>query len=308
MGRMGWILSAVALGAVLWVLLVVLGGLGGAAAPGQRIAVGDRAYWLSLPPGASSGPLPLLVALHGGGGKPGQFARNSGIAGAALARGFAVALPAGSGRLGRLSWNAGQCCGHAAAAGVDDLGFLDAVIADARSRLGTDAGPVFIAGMSNGSMMAQAYAAARPGALAGVAAVSGTPDLARFAPSAPVPLLILHGTADQNVPFEGGLGRRSRAKTAFHSVRATLDANLALWRPLGVAGPLHRTLPGKGRLRATEDLWTHAGHPALALVTIEGGAHAWPGGRAEARRNGASGIEANRLILDFFTARLAAGG
>lgn len=308
---MGWILSAAALGAVLWFLLVVLGGLGGAPAPGQKIAVAGRVYWLALPPVAVApeGPLPILVALHGGGGKPGQFARNSGLAEAALARGFAVVLPAGSGRLGRLSWNAGHCCGAAARAGVDDLAFLDAVIADARARLGpAGAGPVFLAGMSNGAMMAQAYAAARPGAVAGVAAVSGTPDLARFAPRAAVPLLILHGTADENVPFEGGLGRRSRSKTPFHSVRATLEANLALWHPLGAAGPLHRTLPGKGPLRATEDLWTLAGHPVLSLVTIEGGAHAWPGGRAEARRAGASGIEANRLILDFFAARISAGG
>lgn len=296
---------------LLWALPLVASGQVGAGVPGQKITLAERSYWLNAPASGDTapGPLPVLIALHGGGGNPGQFERNAGLAEAALARGFVVVLPAGTGRLGLLTWNAGHCCGPAAASGVDDVAFLDAVLSDLRTRLGPQSiGPVFLSGMSNGAMMAQAYAAARPDVVSGVGAVSGTPDLDRFAPRGAVPLLLLHGTADDHIPFEGGIGPSSRWTTPFRSVQATIEANLARWRPLGVAGPRHRALPRKGPLRATEDLWTLDGQPVLSLITIEGGAHVWPGGRAEARRGGPSGIDANDLILDFFAARIAAGG
>ena len=43
-----------------------------------------------------------------------------------------VVYPDGSGRLGRrlLRWNAGGCCGYAAAQSVDDVGFTLAVLRD----------------------------------------------------------------------------------------------------------------------------------------------------------------------------------
>ena len=63
----------------------------------------------------------LILALHGGGGDPDQFANASGLARAAMRQGFAVAFPAGSGRRGErlLTWNGGYCCGYAARQGID---------------------------------------------------------------------------------------------------------------------------------------------------------------------------------------------
>ena len=51
-----------------------------------------------------------------------------------------VVYPVGSGRLGRrlLTWNAGGCCGYAAAQSVDDVGFTLALLRDvARNVTGT---------------------------------------------------------------------------------------------------------------------------------------------------------------------------
>jgi len=65
----------------------------------QEIAVGDRLYLLDLP--ARPQGVPVIVALHGGGGSPRQFARSSGLAAPALRAGYAVVWPAGTGRGGR---------------------------------------------------------------------------------------------------------------------------------------------------------------------------------------------------------------
>ncbi len=105
----------------------------------QEVRLGERFYLIDLPARAKGAP--MILALHGGGGDPSQFATASGLGAAGTAKGYAVVFPAGSSRRGGdrlLTWNGGYCCGHAARAGVDDNAFLKAVIADASARFGLD--------------------------------------------------------------------------------------------------------------------------------------------------------------------------
>ncbi|MFN3973587.1 MAG: hypothetical protein ACK4L4_20020, partial [Gemmobacter sp.] len=94
----------------------------------ETIRLGDRWYEIVLPRAPKGAP--QILALHGGGGDPDQFAAASGLGAAATAAGYAVAFPAGSGRRGDrlLTWNGGYCCGYAQRTRVDDIGFLKAVI------------------------------------------------------------------------------------------------------------------------------------------------------------------------------------
>lgn len=86
-------------------------GIGGAGMAGlggyPNGAPGDRYYVIELPAQAANAP--MILALHGGGGNPDQFARNTGVSKPALAQGHAVIYPAGSalGRVGFLTWNGG---------------------------------------------------------------------------------------------------------------------------------------------------------------------------------------------------------
>ena len=118
-----------------------------AAAELREVRLGDRFYLIDLP--RSSGGAPMILALHGGGGDPAQFAAASGLGRAATAKGYAVVFPAGTSRRGKdrgLTWNGGYCCGYAARSGVDDAGFLRAVIADATARFGLQGDRVFLTG------------------------------------------------------------------------------------------------------------------------------------------------------------------
>lgn len=285
--------------AVLSLLVLVL------PAAAETVRLGDRYYEIQLP--ANPRGAPLILALHGGGGDPDQFARTSGFGRAAVQAGYAVAFPAGTGRRGDrlLTWNAGYCCASAARNRVDDLGFLKAVIGDAQARYGLGRA-VYLTGMSNGAMMAETFAAKNPGLVTAVAGVSGTMDTGRTRVGGPVPALILHGTADAMVPYAGGKGDSSLTRTDFASVGSVVQAFLAPWG--GGLALTERRIDRRddGTAVVVAD-YQKRGRVVLRLITVEGGGHNWPGGR-KARgvpaNTGAATqeIDANTEILRFFSA------
>jgi polyhydroxybutyrate depolymerase len=268
----------------------------------ETVRLGDRWYEIELP--ANPRGAPLILALHGGGGDPDQFAQASGLARAATRAGFAVAFPAGTGRRGErlLTWNGGYCCGSAARKGVDDVGFLKAVIKDAADRFGVDGSGVYLTGMSNGSILSETFAAKNPGLVRAVAGVSGTMDTRRTRVQGKVPALIIHGTADSMVPYEGGQGDTSLTRTDFASVASVVQAFLAPWG--GVLAETSRSIDRKddGTSVIVTD-YQKGGRVVLRLMTVEGGAHHWPGGRKARLTEGKTQeIDANTEILRFFAA------
>lgn len=267
----------------------------------ETIRLGDRSYRIELP--ANPKGAPLILALHGGGGDPDQFASASGLGRAATRAGFAVVFPAGTGRRGDrlLTWNGGYCCGSAARRGVDDLAFLTDVIRDAATRFGVDGTGVYLAGMSNGAIMAETFAARNPGLVRAVAGVAGTMDTQRTRVKGQVPALIIHGTADSMVPYEGGQGDTSITRTDFASVASVVQAFLAPW---GTVTKASRTIDRKDDgTSVTVTDYASGSAVVLRLITIEGGAHHWPGGRKARLSEGKTQeIDANAEILRFFKA------
>ena len=109
----------------------------------------DRSYLLYKPSGLPPAA-PLVVVLHGFGAGP-EFSvgRLAGIP--ADSEKFVVAYPAGIGA----SWNAGTaCCGPASNQQIDDVGFIAQVVRDIGAKVPIDNRRVYVAGMSNGGMMA----------------------------------------------------------------------------------------------------------------------------------------------------------
>jgi polyhydroxybutyrate depolymerase len=271
-----------------------------APAAAETVRLGDRSYTIDLPDTARGAP--LILALHGGGGDPDQFASASGFGRAAVRAGYAVAFPAGTGRRGDrlLTWNGGYCCGSAARSRVDDLGFLLQVITDAQDRFGIDGRRVYITGMSNGAIMAETFAARNPDRVRAVAGVAGTMDTRRIRVQGPVPALIIHGTADSMVPYAGGQGETSLTRTNFASVASVVQAFLSPW-----GGSVRETTRRIDRRNdgtaVTVTDYLKGRQVVLRLMTIEGGAHHWPGGRKARLDSGKTEeIAANVEILRFF--------
>ena len=249
-----------------------------------------RSYRIDLPDRPAGAR--VILGLHGGGGNPDQFARNSRLSQSALPLGYAVIYPQGTGRIPTWNIGRGYCCGAAERTQVDDVAFLDRVIADAGSRFGLSIDRVYLTGMSNGSMMSERYAANRPTRVAAVVGVSGTMDVGQDRLRAPVPLLAIHGTGDENVPYAGGRGPKTRGDSVFAGVEDVVDVFVR------AAG---QSLQGRAVQRGTvtrTEYTTARGAPFVSLIKIEGGTHVWPGGRRTRREP--SDIDATAEALNFF--------
>ena len=169
-----------------------------------------RSYRIFVPSGDVRAA-PLVVALHGGLGSGVQFSQNSGLDGLATSNGFIVVYPEGVGRLpdgsgGAQTWNGGNCCGPAAKQGIDDVRFVRRVISDVAREYRIDRNRVYAVGHSNGGIMALRLACEASDVFAAVGVQSASLGMTRCAPSRPVAVMQIHGTADTNVPITGGIG------------------------------------------------------------------------------------------------------
>lgn len=286
----------------MWRLVAVLGlWCGGAmASPLLEMRLEDgRSYFVALPPDHRGAP--LILALHEGGGSPRQFASDTGLAAQAVAAGFAVAFPAGTGRQERLTWNAGTCCGPAQAQGVDDSAFLLQVAEDAARGFGLAGDRVYLVGMSNGAMLAQMHALRHPDRVAAVATVAGLAEVRRFPARGAVPLLHIHGSADDLVPYEGGPGT---GPVAADQDFPPVDRVMAAFRlPQGLLRQGRTTVidPADDGMQVRRDVWEdRAGIPRVVLMTVVGGGHDWPGGVWSTRHAGTRDINAATEAVAFF--------
>lgn len=239
---------------------------GPAPAPAARSTVtptaqGPRTALVHVPAGVGPGA-PLVVVLHGLGGSGAAALGSLGWAALADREGFVVAHPDGLDG----SWNAGRCCGTSWDRGVDDVAYLDALVAQIAAEHGTDPRRVHAVGFSNGAMMSYAWACARPGRLAGIGPVGGA--LVADCPGpGPVTVVALHGEADRSVPLGGGRGPRSATGHDYPG----LDESLAPFVAAGVCGPPRV----EGAAPGFADRLCREGHHVVRGV-LAGGGHEWP--------------------------------
>ncbi len=242
-----------------------------------------RHFRVHRPPARSpSARRPLVLSLHGGGGRAEGVSAQTGFSALADREGFVVAYPDGVDR----GWNDGRAGVPSTAAkeNVDDVGFLDAVL-DALGRdPDVDLRRVYVTGISNGAFMASRYACERSARVAGIGLVAGSlgPELAATCRLArPVAVIAFLGTADPLVPYEGGvvhLGPFERGLTA-----SARDAMHVFYTQSRCGEP--RALPavpdvdpGDGSTARVEAA-ACAEDTSVQLYTLEGGGHTWPGGK-----------------------------
>ncbi len=247
-----------------------------------------RTYFVHAPPRVSEGrPLPVVLAFHGGGGNASGFKAYAGLDALADREGFVVVYPDGSGRWGRrlLTWNAGGCCGYAAAQNVDDVGFALAVLRDVARNVSIDPARVYATGHSNGSMMAYRMAIDASDRIAAIAPVAGAMQAPGFPPPRPVPVLHIHSVDDPRALYGGGLGPPfpgTHSRVTHRAVEPELQKWVAHDRCPGEPRTAEqRTTPSRSAPGHTATLlvWAPcAGGAEVQLWKLTGAGHGWPGG------------------------------
>lgn len=165
----------------------------------------ERTYRVHFPESAGEAAgLPVLIVLHGGGGNGKQVEQSTGFSQLADREGFVAVYPNGSGRTKLLTWNAHNCCAFAYETDVDDVGFIYALIDQLVADYQVDASRISVTGHSNGAMMTFRIACELSDKIAAAAPNAGALNTDTCAPSSPVPIIIMNGEADENVPVAGG--------------------------------------------------------------------------------------------------------
>jgi polyhydroxybutyrate depolymerase len=246
-----------------------------------RVGASERSYEIDVPARHErTRPLPVVIVFHGGGGSADSVRRQTRISAKGEAEGFIAVYPQGSGGIaGKLkTWNAGTCCGHAMQQRIDEIAFVVALLDDLQATVAIDRARVYATGISNGGMMAYEVACSLADRIAAIAVVAGEMTaLDRCRPSRPVPVLVIHGSADRNLPIEGGVGAKALAA---HDVRSLASA-VDFWRRHDGCGENAQS-EVDGAVRRTR-YPSCSGGSEVELVTIEGGGHSWPGGDRLAR-------------------------
>ncbi|MCK1738722.1 prolyl oligopeptidase family serine peptidase [Bradyrhizobium sp. 138] len=257
------------------------------AASAETIDVGGvkRSYTAQLP---AKKPAALVIVLHGKTQRGADMITRTTWPQVAKREGLAVVFPDG---LNHAWADARTKAGPALRGppvGTDDVAFIAKLVEKLVADGTADAKRVYVAGISNGGAMAMTLVCARADLFAaGASVIMNLTDEAAVTchPSRPLPMLLMNGTADPLVPYEGGRGSSYYAADGFWST----DETLAFWRKLNgceTDDAARSDLPDKNPAdqstvaRITSRCPT--GHDVV-LYRINHGGHRMPGFAPDAR-------------------------
>ena len=243
----------------------------------------DRTFLLHVPPYYTTNtPLPLVVVLHGAFSSGSQTETETGFSALADTKRFLIAYPEGIWIFGLFQhWNAGHCCGKAASSHVDDVSFVAEVISTVRRKLSVDPARIYMAGMSNGGMLAYRFVTERANDLAAAAVVSAaigsTTDNGMLPwrlqhPEKPFPIIGFHGLADETIPFKSAPFPPRNGKRLFLPVTDAID----FWQNSnGCEATPVSSISNNGTSQHLA--WKNCQDgSSLKFVLLEGWGHQWP--------------------------------
>ena len=245
-----------------------------------------RTYQAYVPKGLAPGA-PLVLAMHGSGENGTAMRIETGYAFERLAdeRGFAVVYPDGQNG----HWNTCEIDKDAQQPEIDDVQFLTALADKFIDEIGTDRNRVFGVGLSEGGYMAirLALEAPRFRALASVEANLPAPENFQCKPvtQGGASVILIHGTKDRLVPFQGGegsliFGLLKNPKVL--SSRATAQYFVDLDAIVG--GPVTTRSISADGFGIEQSIWSNGSGAEVELIAIDGGGHAFPQPYYRARR------------------------
>ena len=252
----------------------------------------ERTYCLHLPSSCDSlHDCPLIILLHGRLGTGKRMLHQTG---------FIAAYPDGF----RRSWADGRGFTRADEKGVDDVGFIEQLMALIREAFSTDPSRTYIVGHSNGGFLTLRLCIEKTHLFSAAAIVAASMSEVledRFDPKKPISLLFMHGTEDAVTPYEG---RRLKDGAGILGVEEAVK----IWARFNGCDPSpvleNRTDPGAPYPVTIATHRSCRNNTMISFYRVQGGGHGWPGepGGFSNAIGGESipGINASEEIWSFF--------
>jgi polyhydroxybutyrate depolymerase len=228
-----------------------------------------RDYLLYVPKSYDrSRPTPLVISMHGAGLWGAAQKETSQWNNLADSQGFIVVYPSGVGGKGVRIWHV-----EPGSDLIKDVRFIAELIDTLKASYNIDPARIYANGLSNGGGMSFALSCALSDRIAavGMVAAAQTMPWRWCTDRRAVPMIAFHGTADPEVPYNGGSSWLS--PRPFPSV-PRWSANWARRNRCGV-NPVDSVVTAD----VTRRTYTNCADNAdVVLYTIQGGGHTWPGG------------------------------
>ena len=163
-----------------------------------------RDYILYVPNSYVTGnQVPLVFNFHGYTSNATQQMWYGDFRAIADTAGFIIVNPEGTlDNSGVTHWNVGW-----GGSTIDDIGFTSALIDSIAAEYSINQDRIYSTGMSNGGFMSYQLACELSDRIAAIASVTGSMNLGWFNscnPSHPMPVMEIHGTLDQTIPYNAG--------------------------------------------------------------------------------------------------------
>lgn len=218
---------------------------------------------------------PLILAFHGGGGNAKQAMKHYSFNAIADTAEFLVVYPNGI----RKHWNDGR---NLKKQKHDDVAFIHQLIQQLQKDYPIDPQRIFSTGISNGGFFSFALALRLPDQIKAIAPVCTSISMNLFPeykPAQPVSLLLINGTDDPIVPYNGG---NIGGKFFKRGQCTSTDLTLARYASLNDCelNPIITSLPDtdtKDGCHAEQSSY-QCQNAQVQFIKIYGGGHTWPGG------------------------------
>lgn len=176
-------------------------------------------------------------------------------------------------------WNACPATDPQNQYGVDDVGYISALIDYFDSKLNIDTKRVYACGMSHGAFMSIRLALMIPEKLAGIGSVSGllASEYANFVPTDSMKIVFIHGDTDPVVPIGGmvysgwvfAYSLDDTIKYFMEHYRLKNDPSKVTELPRVVENDPTKIVRYEYKKK---------GNAQIVKYVVEGGGHTWPGG------------------------------
>jgi polyhydroxybutyrate depolymerase len=263
---------------------------------GSFVSSGEKREYLLYVPRSydPSRPTPLVISMHGAGLWGAAQKETSQWNDLADEQRFIVVYPSGVGGKGVRVWRAEP------GAGVKkDVRFISELIDTLEASYNIDSTRIYANGLSNGGGMSFVLSCTLSDRIAAVGMVGAAQTMPWnwCTDKRAVPMIAFHGTADPDVPYNGGSSWIT-ARPFPSTPRWTAN-----WARRNACGPTPVELTVAADVTRRE-YTSCADNASVVLYTVQGGGHTWPGGTPLPEwfvGRTSRGISATRLMWAFFS-------